>query len=89
LDELVEVDIFKKAMDGKESFGFVDVEGFDDFWLALNNFLKDTEVVGVLEGDFSGELDLVGFGFGVEYLAVVDALLAWALFGLLGGFAEV
>jgi hypothetical protein len=31
LDELVEVDIFKKVMNGKEPFGFVDVEGFDDF----------------------------------------------------------
>ncbi len=89
MDELVEVDIFKKVMNGKEPFGFVDVEGFDDFWLTLNNFLKDTEVVGVLEGDFSGQLGWVGFGFGVEYLAVVDALLAWALFGLVGGFAEV
>lgn len=88
LYELVEVDVFKEILYGEKAFDFVDVVGFDDFLLALDNFLKDTEVVGVLEGDFTRELRFVGLVFGVEFFAVVDAFLAGALFALLG-FGEV
>ena len=86
--EPVEVDVFKEILYGEKAFDFVNVVGFDDFLLALDNFLKDTEVVGVLEGDFTCELCFVGLGFGEEFFAVVDAFLAGALFALVG-FGEV
>ncbi len=88
LYEFVEVDVFKEILDGEKAFDFVDVVGFDDFLLALDNFLEDTEIVGVLEGDLTCELCFVGLRFSVEFFAVVDALLAGALFALLG-FGEV